>query len=242
MDIQEFHSALDTERFGFKIAKVNEFLCPISDLLGELQSKNYKLVLSKVNANDITLINKLEQYGFELKDIQVTYKFDLDRIIPIIPSAEVIIRNAEIRDKEKLIEIALNSFMGYGHYSADKKLESKKCQEIYCDWIVRSFDKKVADNILVAEINGNVAGFLSHKIYEKETKYAAGGIGAVSPDYRSKNVFKEITVAGIHWARENNCKWVEHNVLITNYPVNRSFGNLGFKISNSFITFHKWLE
>lgn len=242
MDFNRYHSKLDTERFGFNIAKINEFNYPIFDMLKSLKSGGYNLIISKVNANNIKLINELEQHGFEIKDIQVTYKFTLPNHSPFTPAVNAKIRNAELSDRNVLFDIAKKSFKDYGHYSADKRLDSEKCNEIYSDWIVRSFDKQVADNILIAEIDGRVAGFLSHKIYQSDNKYAAGGIGAVDPDYRNKNVFQEITIAGINWARENNCEWVEHNVLITNYPVNRSFSGLGFKISNSFVTFHKWLS
>lgn len=242
MDFLKFHSNLDTERFGFNIAKINEFDSPIVDILKSLKLNGYKLIISKVNANNLHLINELEKYGFELKDIQVTYKIETSDSLSLTQSANVMIRDAKLTDRNALFDIAQKSFKGYGHYAADKKLDAEKCNEIYSDWIVRSFDKQVADNILIAEIDGRVAGFLSHKIYGSENKYAAGGIGAIDPVYRNRNIFQEITIAGINWARESNCKWVEHNVLITNYPVNRSFSNLGFRISNSFVTFHKWLS
>lgn len=241
MITSKFHSLLDTERFGYNIAKINSFEGPVKNIINELKDSNYKLILSKVNANDITLINELEQNGFMLKDIQVTYQFDLSEPIIFNLNEGIKIRNAELSDKEALYEIAMKSFENYGHYSADEKLDELKCKEIYGDWIIRSFDKQVADNILVADINGQIAGFLSHKIYINKFKYAVGGIGAVDAKYRNKDIFKAITISGLNWALTNNCKWVEHNVLVTNYPVNRSFSKLGFKTSNSFITFHKWL-
>jgi hypothetical protein len=241
MDTSKYHSILDSERFGFNIAKINIFDNPIKELLNELKVNNYKLILSKVNASDIKLINDLESNGFILKDIQVTYKYDLSKPLPVALPEDFKIRQAKISDKNALYEIAKKSFENYGHYAKDEKLDPEKCREIYGDWIVRSFDKNVADNILVADINGNIGGFLSHKIYNNDFKYAAGGIGAVDANYRNRDIFKSVTIFGLNWALENNCKWVEHNVLITNTPVNRSFGKLGFKISNSFITFHKWL-
>lgn len=241
MDTLKYHSVLDTERFGYNIAKINSFDEPIKDVLNELKLNNYKLILSKVKANDIALINELESNGFMLKDIQLTYQYELIEPIIFTSSNDVKIRNAELSDKEALYEIAMKSFENYGHYAADEKLDALKCKEIYGDWIIRSYDKKIADNILVADIDGQIAGFLSHKIYSNEFKYAAGGIGAVSPKFRNKDIFKAITISGLNWALTNSCKWVEHNVLVTNYPVNRSFSKLGFKTSNSFITFHKWL-
>lgn len=241
MDIRELHSELDSVRFGYNVAKVNKFAYPVNDLINALRLNNYKLVLSKVNANDIRLINQLEKCGFLLKDIQLTYKYELSETLALSLTEGIKIREAQLSDKEELYQIAINSFVDYGHYSADENLDSTHCKEIYGDWIMRSYDNKVADNIIVAEINGEIAGFLSHKIHKDQFTYAVGGIGAVNPKYRNRDIFKIITISGINWAIERQCKWVEHNVLITNSPVMRSFGKLGFKPANPAITFHKWL-
>ncbi len=241
MDIREFHSALDSERFGYNVAKINTFDYPVVDLLNVLKLSNYKLVLSKVNANNISLINRLEEHGFLLKDIQLTYKYELIETLSLSLTEDLTIRDARLADKEELHYIAINSFESYGHYFADEKLNSTQSKEIYGDWIIRSYDKNVADNIIVAEINGEIAGFLSHKIHHDRIRYAVGGIGAVASKYRNRDIFRAITISGINWAIENQCQWVEHNVLVTNSPVMRSFGKLGFKPANSFITFHKWL-
>lgn len=243
MDIKQFHSELDSMRFGYNVAKINTFDYPITELLTALRLNNYKLVLSKVNVNNIPLINKLEQAGFLLKDIQLTYEYELNEIFTLPSTKDIKIRFAQLSDKEELYQLAINSFVNYGHYCADEKLDKTQCQEIYGDWIVRSYDPHVADNIIVAEVNGEIAGFLSHKIYDnKQFRYAAGGIGAVASQHRNKDIFKIITITGINWAFEKNCQWVEHNVLITNLSVIRSFEKLGFKPTNSMITFHKWLD
>ena len=197
--------------------------------------------MSKVNAHDTNLINQLENCGFLLKDIQLTYKYELSENICFPLAEDIKLRTAQLSDKDELYQIAVNSFASYGHYSADEKLDNSKCKEIYGDWIIRSYDNKVADIIIVAEINGEVAGFLSHKIYENQNRYAVGGIGAVNPKFRNRDIFRAITISGVNWAIEKKCEWVEHNILITNPPVMRSFAKLGFKPADSSITFHKWL-
>ena len=241
MDIKEFHSVLDSVRFGYNVAKVNTFDYPVNELINALRLNNYKLILSRVNANDINLINQLETCGFLLKDIQLTYKYECSEILPLTLHEDILIRDARLSDKEELYQIAVNSFDGYGHYSADEKITSTQCKEIYGDWIIRSYDNKVANNIIVAEINGEIAGFLSHKLQEDRCRYAVAGIGAIMPKYRNRGIYRAITISGINWAIEKQCKWVEHSVLLTNPPVMRLFSKLGFKPANSAITFHKWL-
>lgn len=246
MELEKFLSELDTERFGFKVAKINEYLYNPKEILIFLKENDIKLVLSKIGTENMELINELEKLGFYIKDIQVTYKYGLKdyEINNNLGDINFFIRDAQLGDVQQLEKIAIDSFKNYGHYYADKKLDQQKCDEIYGNWIKRSLEEKVvADKILLAEFNENIVGFLSFKIYKSNNfKYAAGGLGAVSPNYRNKNIFKMLTLAGLNWGKEKELDWEEHNVLITNYPVNRSFSKLGFKIFKSFVTMHHWID
>jgi len=202
--------------------------------------------LTKVAAKNLELINELELLKFTLKDIQVTYKFDLNKNLlkDKLISENLLIRESTLNDIEALQVIASSSFLNYGHYSNDTKLDTMKCRDIYSDWTKRSCeDKNVADKMFVAESNGEIAGFLAFKIFHDNDKvYAAGTLGAVSEKYRNLNVFRALTLDALHWGKEICLDWQEHNVLITNYPVNSSFIKSGFLICNSFITLHHWIE
>ncbi len=245
MKVDKFISYLDSQRFGFNVAKVNEFDTTPENLLGLLKENHVKLVISKINANNLELINKLESLGFQIKDIQATYKLELKNFIinENLKKNNITIRDAQIDDIDQLEEIAIESFRNYGHYYADKRLDPKKSNEIYSDWIQRSMKEDgVADKIILAEINNEIAGFLSFKLYNKgDYKYAAGGLGAVSRNFRNKKIFRLVSLAGLLWGKEIKLDWEEHNVLITNTPVIRAFSSLGFTISDSFVTMHHWI-
>jgi hypothetical protein len=248
MDILEFLSELDSNRFGFKICKVNEFNYAIEDILLFLKHHNVKLIISKVSLDNIDLINQLESNGFLIKDVQITYKFDINKLSNFIhyknnnTNDNIIIRDFCNHDIESLKYIAKNSFLNYGHYAKDIKLDKNKSNEIYIDWIYRSMsDKSLSDKIIVAEYNKKTVGFLSLKINNNNETYVAGGIGAVDPNYRNKNIFKLITIDSLIWADMINAKWVEHNVIVNNYPVNKSFLQVGFYPYKSFATFHCWI-
>jgi hypothetical protein len=246
MKLENYLSILDTERFGFKVAKVNTFDYPPSEIISFLKENDVKLILSKISSENLILINELELLKFVLKDIQVTYKYDLHKNIlkEKIITENLLIRESELKDIEALQEIANNSFLNYGHYANDEKLDKIKCRDIYSDWIKRScIDKNVADKVFVAESNGELAGFLAFKIFNQDDKkYAASTLGAVSEKFRNLNVFRVLTLEALHWGKEIGLDWEEHNVLATNYPVNTSFVKSGFLIYKSFITLHHWIE
>lgn len=238
-------SPLDVERFGFNVAKIDCMdLATAKSTLNELEQENLTLIIARANTQDIAIINFLEHQGFHLKDSQVTYRFDMKRVslANCAAPADVIIRENKPSDTEGLIAMCRDSFMGYGHYFANDKLCKTKCAEIYPDWARRSCtDKKYADKIFVAEMDNKPVGFLSFKLMGTTERYAKGGMGAVAKEYRKFGIFQALIKAGLIWGKEANLVWEEHNVLCTNYPVNRSFSTLGFTITNAFVTMHKWL-
>lgn len=244
--VDQYISELDTQRFGFKIAKVNHYDEDPSAIIGKLKTVGVKLVISKADMTNLPLINRLEDLGFRIKDSQVTYSYDLKKLdvqLKNVFDVDTLIRTFQPEDIESVATIMQQSFQGYGHYFANDKLDKEKCLEIYKDWGVRScLQPNMSDVVFVAEQNKEVAGILSFKKFttEKET-YAAGGIGAVNPKYRGKNIFKMLAVQGLFWGKENGLDREEHNVLTTNYSVNSSFSSVGFKVKNSFITMHCWL-
>jgi hypothetical protein len=243
--LEKYISTLDTNLFGFIVAKTDFSGMDPETAISEFKKLDIKLVISRIEGTNIELLNKLEDLGFRVKDNQLTYRFELNDFKPdeIKLTENYNIREATETDIPALVKFTEESFAGYGHYFADKRLDEKKCMKIYKDWIKRSCeDKNVADKVFVAEIDGKAAGCLTFKIFEKNnSKYAAGGLGSVSKHFRNKSIFRAIALHGLKWGAEIGLDWEEHNVLTTNNSVNRSFSKLGFRIVNSYITLHGWL-
>ncbi len=242
--IQSFLSELDTDRFGFKIAKLDFSEISPDILIKELKKEDVKLIIWRINCNQLAFINILEKMNFKIMDIQVTYKYNFTNHPSCANiNTDFIIREANLGDIEKLLEITAESFNQYGHYFADNRLDRDKCSEIYTDWVERSFkDKSVADVIFVAENKTEIAGFLSFKMRSEGNAFFATGVqGAVAKKYRGKNIFKALTHHGLKWGFEMGQLWQEHNVLLTNLSVNRSFISVGFLPFKSFVTMHGWL-
>ncbi len=244
--INAFHSEIDSLRFGIKVAKINDGNSLTAEVLTALQSDNFDLVISRVNASDIQLINKIEELGFRIKDVQLTYMFDFSKseIRYGHFNSKLLIREAEIHDLDSLVQISDRAFMNYGHYFANERLDKNDCIEVYRDWTKNTLGQMGAqDKFWVAEADGKVAGFLAFKAFQKDgCKYSAGVVGAVDTYSRGANVFSSLTIKGLEWGQQNGHEWQEHNVLNINYAVNRVFSKLGFYIYKSEITLHCWLK
>ena len=239
-------SKIDTKRFGFKVGKTDgEFFRNFS--LEEFKKNNYKFIIARVNFNDFELINKMEDLGFRIKEVQVTFKHNLtslqdDQVFYTDPN--IVIRNFKPSDTQILVKIARDAFRGYGHYFKNKDLDRKKCLEVYEDWAFNSCtNKDFADKIIVACYDETPVGYLSFKICNKGIgkKYAAGGMGAVNPNQRGRGVFLKILRAGLNWSFLSKLEWCEHNVIVSNFPVNRSMFKAGFKPESPMATMH-WMS
>lgn len=242
--MKKYISSIDSNRFGFLVAKVNEFDQPPEKTIEELRKLDVKLVMSRVSFDDVELVNSLERAGFLFKDLKITYRHELNEKQVVEESFDdIILRNADINDVDELVAIGTESFNGYGHYAMDSNLEPNKCLQIYEDWISRCVvDDSVADKVIVAQIDNEVAGFLSLKTHFKPYHYGEALIGAVASRFRRRNIFKAILSESLTWGNETKQSWQVHSTLVNNYPINKVYAShQGFYIFESFITFHCWL-
>ena len=236
-------SKIDSKRFGFKVCKTDgEVFRRATSKEVESLCNDSKLIIARVNLNDIDLINKLEDIGFRIKDTQITYKHNLTNLDKKeIFNNEVTIREFKKSDTRILVQMAKNSFNNYGHYFKNNELDKERCLEVYEDWAFNTCTKKeVADKIIVASIDNEPVGYLSFKIYDDGPgkHYAAGGMGAVDLNHRGKNIFPKILKAGLDWSFNKSLDWCEHNVIVSNFPVNRSMNKAGFKPTSPKATLH----
>ncbi|KTD18950.1 GNAT family N-acetyltransferase [Legionella jordanis] len=239
-------SGVDTKRFGFNVAKVQEWGASPQELMMQLKDAQVKLIISRLPSERVETINQLEDLGFQLKDSQLTYKFDLHRLNLSnldLPS-HLHVREASEADLPSIGVLAKLAFKDYGHYANNARLDKSKVDEIYEDWAVSSFSNKdYADKFFIISSGEDVAGFLTFKLCEQNgKKFTKGGIGAVSDRYRNQGIFKLLNKQGLLWAKELGLDWVEHNALTTNYSVGRVFTSLGFYNAASYVTLHCWLD
>jgi hypothetical protein len=241
-NVSRYVSVLDTARFGFKVAKLDQVDDETAEVLAALADEGTKLVIARIAASDVLGINRLEAIGFRVKDFQVVHRFDLREPFTMRPSP-VVVQDLDPSQVDDVIKVAAASFSGYGHYAADERLDKELCRDGYSDWARRSCeDRTVADKVIVATLDGIVVGFLTLKLFENSgKKYAVGGIGAVDPGYRGCGAFSSIVVCGLEWGKRLGLDWEEHGALVTNYAVNSVFSQIGFKIVDASVTLHAWL-
>ena len=241
--MEEYISRPDSDRFGFKVARVNDYPEEPRKMVEALRQTGVRLVISRVATDDVRLINALEDCGFRLKDVQVTYSYDLNSL-PLLPAdEEVVLRDFDPGDKDSLVELTRENLKGFGHYANNEGLSFVDTGEIYSDWVRRCCEEQEhADYIAVAEVDRRIAGFAIFKIQEHGTNgYATSLMGVVNPKNRSRGLIKKIITLGSYWAAGRGLARLEYSSQVTNIPVNRALAAHGCRIVRSETILHCWI-
>ncbi|MBS1662587.1 MAG: hypothetical protein JST68_16210, partial [Bacteroidetes bacterium] len=76
-------SKIDTQRFGFDIARIDDSQTLLQPgFLQELERHGVRLVITRIPTEKTDQINALEDMGFRVKDVQITYRLALNEFVP----------------------------------------------------------------------------------------------------------------------------------------------------------------
>jgi dTDP-4-amino-4,6-dideoxy-D-galactose acyltransferase len=235
-------SALDEARFGLRTARaMNLSANDLPQVMDFCQDERVKFLIARCPVADLKAVHLMEGLGFHLMDTLVYFRRDLVHS-PLPQRRAVSIRSITEADVDAVGEIARQSFHNYdSHYHADPRLDRPACDAIYVDWAMRSCrEKNVADDVLVAEMDGIVVGFLTLKILDSGD--ADGRLYAVAPVMQGRGIGQALLIDALYWCRQHSLSGMIISTQITNLASQISWARVGFIPSQSFYTLHKWFE
>ena len=223
----------------------------LDELTRSLADRGTQCVVCKVHSTELPAIHALEQRGFLLMDSLLDFVFDFSRtpieeINPPRRDKQLKIRRAKPADLSALMAINEKAFTGYfGRYHADPQMPPGTATKIYAQW-VRSAFQGWADWILVAEVDGRIAGYgLWRKPLEIEAKNSLSvahyDLAAIDPEFLGRGLWTALMFDGMGIAR-NYAQYLVGPVHVCNYPVQHTLQKLGWRISGARHSFHKWLD
>jgi RimJ/RimL family protein N-acetyltransferase len=173
---------------------------------------------------------RAEEAGFRLMDVRVA----LGRPAAALESS--LLRPATPEDVEPLRELARGNHRITRFY-ADPNFPDERCDELYATWISRSVEGW-ADAVLVAELDGRPAGYVS--CHALEWGWGSIGLIGVGPDARGRGLGRELVNGAVGWARERGLERVTVVTQARNVPALRTFEECGFRTDDVGLSFHKW--
>jgi ribosomal protein S18 acetylase RimI-like enzyme len=234
-------SPLDEARFGIRAAWARHITsATLPDVMRACAGEQIQLLMVRCSAADFATIASLEDSGFHLMDVLVSYRRALIELPSIALPDGMSIRSATPADESQIERVARESFAGYvGHYHADPRLDRASCDAVYSSWAVRSLSRDVAAEVLVIEKNTRIAAFGTLCIDGTE---GIGQLFAVSPDFRRQGLYRLLMAETMRRLARAGLQTMRYSTQITNLPAQNVLTDFGFHLSNSNVTFHKWFD
>lgn len=233
-------SEIDSERFGVRIARAHVASGQLSSILDFCAAEQIEMLIARCAASDLAAAQSMEEMGFLLMDTLVYYSFDLTRKAIPEDTGEFRIRRLRSGDKPEVRNVASAAFKGYfGHYHADRRLDSSKCDEGYSSWAERSCTTDdVAYEVLVAEDAGKVVGFATLRLNSPQE--VEGLLFAVAPESQGRGICRSFMIQSLQWCWAQGARRMVISTQVTNVSMQKVWCRTGFEPSHSLHTFHKW--
>ena len=173
-----------------------------------------------------------EDAGFRLVDVRV----ELGR--PSAGDERSTLRPATGADEAPLRELARPNHRITRFY-ADPRFPDDRCDDLYATWVTRSLEGW-ADAVLVAELDGQPAGYVS--LHRLEWGWGLIGLIGVAPDAQGRGLGRRLVDGAVAWSRDGGLERVTVVTQARNVPALRLFEGCGFRIADVGLWFHKWYE
>lgn len=230
-------SELDTKRFGVPSARAEDITFDTLPAVDDF-CKRYgiKFLVARCKADRLDVAQALEERGFRLMDTLVWLQFNFAKT-PVIRQEDYVVREIRSGDETVVREISRAAFSNYvgGHYHSDAKIDRTVCADIYADWAYNSCtSKKVADHVLVAECDEQIAGFITLK------KNGEIPLNAVSPAMQKRGIYRSLVTGALPLLKSNGAKHARISTQVNNIAVQKVCQRVGFEPLEAAYTFHKW--
>lgn len=232
-------SALDESRWGVRSARaVGITVDNLPEAMAFCRTNGVKFLVARCSIDDIHAAQAMERQGFLLMDTLLYYTRDLTASLPAMPDT---VRPVRAEEAETVRELSARAFQKYGgHYHADERLNRAACDAVYEDWAYRScLSRQVADEVLVATINGQIVGFITLKLKGDDGE---GPLYGVDPAAQGQGVGRALMAGAMAWLRSRGANRLLMSTQITNVPSQKVWVRLGFEPSHAEYTFHKWFD
>jgi GNAT superfamily N-acetyltransferase len=236
-------SPIDEERFGIRTART--LVSNLRELYSAkdfCQANGVTLLIARCPVSETQTTQEMEREGYLLMDTLVYYARDLKKTPFPSDHPKALIRLIRPGEEKAIKTVATESFRDYrSHYHSDDRLDRAKCNEVYPSWAYRScVSREVADEILIAELDGSVVGFATLRLNSPQE--GEGVLFGISPSAQGHGIYRSFMIRGMDWCLSKGATRMVVSTQITNIAVQKVWMRLGFELNHAQYTFHKWFD
>lgn len=222
----------DSEFFGYEVYEVRQEPFSETELMIEFDK------MRKKNIRLIYYISKEKHHlsdGVNPADEKVLYAKKLANA----KKDELYIRSyADNEDYKKLLPLSFLSGK-YSRFRLDQNFVKKEFERLFEEWIKRSVDRSIADEVLVYDEENEIKGMVTVSFKEK---IAQIGLISVADGQQGKNIGSKLLEATENQALKNNCTVLHVYTQKKNLPACNFYEKNGYSVSGIDYIYHFWLQ
>jgi RimJ/RimL family protein N-acetyltransferase len=234
----------DTQFFGCRIARVVGHQlnnANAADVMDWCKQERIDCLYFLADADHPETRAVAEAHGFGMKDVRLTYMRRLESVLQASPPnvpAGVVLRPARQDDVPALETLAQDSYTKTRFYF-DHCFPRPAVRRMYQVWIRQSVLGQ-ADLVLVLEVDGRAAGFLTGHLVGN--RHVRGGLGGLDAEHRGRGLGLYLFDGFNRWFARQGVETVSHDTQARNVAAQRLFQKMGFLTQTVQVWYHKWFD
>ena len=201
--------------------------------LHEAAAADFAHLIFRVPAEDVAATWAAEAAGLRLVDVGIDSTFSFERSrAPAVVFPAPSIRPARPDDLPRLQDLAATAFV-FSRFGADPFFSTQQVEAFHRQWIT-NLCNGLAQAVLVAEVDGAPAGFISAALHEDEGRIPLIATEAAT---RRRGLGRALVDTALRWFMANGARLVHVKTQATNYPALALYHRAGFAVSKSELTF-----
>lgn len=229
----------DSQFFGYKIAAIqakNLRLEDLKEIITKLRDQDVKLTYCFADPADEISNFSFESVSGLLVDKKITFFKEISESDNISGSQSIKSYNLDYAS-DKLKSIALQSGI-YSRFNVDPNFKNGEFEKLYMEWISKSVQKEIANEVLVYYENGDEKGLITLVL---EGSIGSIGLLAVDEKERGKSIGKKLVQAALMYFKEKKADIVEVVTQIENKGACGFYKSLGFDEKSRVNIYHLWI-
>ncbi len=231
------HLDWDSQFFNYKVAlldakKIHSAI-EMESCLNELKKMHYKLAYSFIPSQNKELNEIAKQHGGSLVDTKTTFAISSVKGEEASKNIVSFLPDQPVKD---VLDLAIESGI-YSRFSKDKNFKNKEFERLYTEWITKSVNRQIADEVLVYKENNKILGLVTLKA---EGINGQIGLIAVSPASRGKGIGMELMKASHNWYLSKKLPTASVVTQGENTLACKLYEKCGYHISDTKNIYHFW--
>lgn len=209
-----------------------------------VKENGIQVVVTKLASQYFSPIYVLQQHGYIFYENLYFETLDISKGDTNKDCKDIEYRYAQDSDKEKLKEIALNNTFSKSHFYLDTKFSVDRIDLMYAQWIENAL--KSDQKIVIVEDDHKIAGVFIYEIVDytatMNKKFAVWKSAFVDSSSRGKGIGLKLFRATLQSCIADGADVVDSSLVEKN-SISKSFHDkLGFRMTNTVYTLHKWFD